>query len=116
MEDEKVKIEKIMGHGGFFKTKGVGQRYLAAAVNAPVTVMDTASEGGAWGIALLAAYMINKETGEKLEDYLEKRIFNELSGETVIPYAEDIEGFKVFMERYKTGLAIEESAIKVMNW
>ena len=73
MEDEKVKVERIMGHGGFFKTKGVGQRYLAAAVNAPVTVMDTASEGGAWGIALLAAYLIDKEPDEKLEDYLEKR-------------------------------------------
>lgn len=116
MEDEKVKVERIMGHGGFFKTKGVGQRYLAAAVNAPVTVMDTASEGGAWGIALLAAYMINKETGEKLEDYLEKRIFVELSGDTIIPYAEDVEGFRVFMERYKTGLAIEKAAIEAMNW
>lgn len=116
MEDEKVKVERIMGHGGFFKTKGVGQRYLAAAVNAPVTVMDTASEGGAWGIALLAAYMIDKETGEKLEDYLENRIFGELSGETVIPYAEDVEGFRVFMQRYKAGLAIEKSAIEAMDW
>ncbi len=116
MEDEKVKVERIMGHGGFFKTKGVGQRYLAAAVNAPVTVMDTASEGGAWGIALLAAYMMDKETGEKLEDYLEKRIFGELSGETVIPYAEEVEGFRIFMQRYKAGLAIEKSAIEAMDW
>lgn len=116
MEDEKVKVERIMGHGGFFKTKGVGQRYLAAAVNAPVTVMDTASEGGAWGIALLAAYMIDQETGEKLEDYLENRIFGELSGETVIPYAEEVEGFRVFMQRYKAGLAIEKSAIEAMDW
>lgn len=116
MEDEKVKVERIMGHGGFFKTKGVGQRYLAAAVNAPVTVMDTASEGGAWGIALLAAYMIDKEIGEKLEDYLENRIFGELSGETVIPYAEEVEGFRIFMQRYKAGLAIEKSAIEVMDW
>ena len=116
MEDEKVKVKRIMGHGGFFKTKGVGQRYLAAAVNAPVTVMDTASEGGAWGIALLAAYMIDKETGEKLEDYLENRIFGELSGETVIPYAEEVEGFRIFMQRYKAGLAIEKSAIEAMDW
>ena len=78
--------------------------------------MDTASEGGAWGIALLAAYMIDKEADEKLEDYLEKRIFEELSGETVIPYAEEVEGFRVFMERYKAGLAIEKSAIEAMNW
>ena len=105
-----------MGHGGFFKTKGVGQRYLAAAVNAPVTVMDTASEGGAWGIALLAAYMMDKEADEKLEDYLEKRIFGELSGETITPYKEDVEGFRIFMERYKAGLAIEKSAIEAMDW
>lgn len=116
MEDEKVNVERIMGHGGFFKTKGVGQRYLAAAVNAPVTVMDTASEGGAWGIALLAAYMIDKETGEKLEDYLEKRIFGELSGENVIPYAEEVEGFRIFMEHYKAGLVIEKTAIEAMDW
>lgn len=116
MEDEKVKVERITGHGGFFKTKGVGQRYLAAAVNAPVTVMDTAGEGGAWGIALLAAYLADRETGEKLEDYLAKRIFGELSGETVIPYAEDVEGFRAFMEHYKAGLAIEKAAIDVMNW
>ncbi len=116
MEDEKVKVDRIMGHGGFFKTKGVGQRYLAAAVNAPVTVMDTASEGGAWGIALLAAYMIDKGAEEKLEDYLENRIFGELSGETINPYAEDVEGFRIFMERYKAGLAIEKSAIEAMDW
>lgn len=78
--------------------------------------MDTASEGGAWGIALLAAYMLDKKAGERLEDYLENRIFGELSGETIIPYAEDIEGFNIFMERYKAGLAIEKSAIQVMNW
>lgn len=116
IEDEKVKVDRIMGHGGFFKTKGVGQRYLAAAVNAPVTVMDTASEGGAWGIALLAAYLIDKKEDEKLEDYLETRIFKELSGDTLEPYAEDIEGFNVFMERYKAGLSIEKHAIEVMKW
>lgn len=116
IEDEKVEVDRIMGHGGFFKTKGVGQRYLAAAVNAPVTVMDTASEGGAWGIALLAAYLIDKKEDEKLEDYLETRIFKELSGDTLEPYAEDIEGFNVFMERYKAGLSIEKHAIEVMKW
>lgn len=116
MEDEKVKVERIMGHGGFFKTKGVGQRYLAAAVNAPVTVMDTASEGGAWGIALLAAYLADKNPDEKLEDYLETRIFKELSGDTIVPYAEDEEGFRVFMDHYKAGLAIEKCAIETMDW
>lgn len=116
MEDEKVKVERIMGHGGFFKTKGVGQRYLAAAVGAPVTVMDTASEGGAWGIALLAAYLVDQKPGEKLEDYLDNRIFKELSGETIAPYEKDVAGFELFMERYKAGLAVEQSAIEVMNW
>lgn len=116
MVDEKVKVERIMGHGGFFKTKGVGQRYLAASVNAPVTVMDTASEGGAWGIALLAAYLVDQQPGEKLEDYLDNRIFKELSGETIQPDPKDVEGFETFMERYKAGLAIEKSAIDVMDW
>lgn len=116
MEDEKVKVERIMGHGGFFKTKGVGQKYLADAVNAPVTVMDTASEGGAWGIALLAAYLVDRRPDEKLEDYLEMRIFKELYGETVMPCTEDAEGFKTFMKHYKSGLAIEKTAIEAMDW
>lgn len=116
MEKENVKVERIMGHGGFFKTKGVGQRYLAAAVGAPVTVMETASEGGAWGIALLAAYLIDKQDDEKLEDYLETRIFKEISGNTIEPYPEDVAGFHKFMEHYKEGLEIEKTAITVMNW
>ena len=116
IEDEKVKVDRIMGHGGFFKTKGVGQRYLAAAVGAPVTVMDTASEGGAWGIALLAAYLIDQGKDEKLEDYLQNRIFGELAGETIAPCEEDQEGFCTFMTRYKAGLEIEKKAIEVMNW
>lgn len=114
--DEKVEVDRVMGHGGFFKTKGVGQRYLAAAFNAPVTVMDTASEGGAWGIALLAAYLVDKKPGEKLEDYLENRIFKDLSGETMMPYAEDVAGFQIFMKRYQSGLTIEKAAIDVMDW
>ena len=116
MDDEKVKVEKIMGHGGFFKTKGVGQRYLAAAVGAPVTVMDTASEGGAWGIALLAAYLADKKDGEKLEDFLDNRIFKELSGEMIEPAKEEIDGFDAFMDHYKAGLEIEKSAIEHMKW
>lgn len=116
MKDEKVQVKRITGHGGFFKTKGVGQRYLAAAVNAPVTVMDTASEGGAWGIALLAAYLIEKEADEKLEEYLEKRIFKELSGETTEADEKDVEGFEKFMEHYKAGLSVEKCAIQVMDW
>lgn len=116
MEDEKVKVDRIMGHGGLFKTKNVGQRHLAAAVGAPVTVMDTASEGGAWGIALLAAYLIDKTKDERLEDYLENRIFGNLTGETVQPCKEDKKGFDLFMTRYKAGLEIEKKAIETMNW
>lgn len=116
MEDEKVKVERIMGHGGFFKTEGVGQRYLAGAVGVPVTVMDTASEGGAWGIALLAGYMIDRQEGEKLEDYLETKIFKELSGKIIEPYPEDVAGFDEFMKHYKVGLEIEKTAINCMNW
>lgn len=116
MEKEKVKVERITGHGGFFKTPGVGQRYLAAAVNAPVTVMDTASEGGAWGIALLAAYLTDKKENEKLEDYLENRIFAGMSGVTAEPQPEEAEGFALFMEHYKKGLEIEKAAIEHMDW
>ena len=115
-KDEKVKVDRIMGHGGFFKTKGVGQRYLAAAVEAPVTVMDTASEGGAWGIALLAAYMLDRKKDEELEDYLENHIFRQLSGETIAPDEKEIKGFNTFMEHYKDGLDIEKKAIEVMKW
>lgn len=116
MEEEKVKVERIMGHGGLFKTKKVGQRYLAAAVHAPVTVMDTASEGGAWGIALLAAYLIVHKQNETLAEYLDNCIFKELSGDTVYPDAKEEAGFQVFKEHYKAGLAIEHAAITAMNW
>lgn len=116
MKDEQVKVERIMGHGGFFKTKGVGQRYLAAAVDAPVTVMDTASEGGAWGIALLAAYLVDKKDGERLEEFLENRIFKSLSGETIVPKPEETAGFERFMEHYRDGLVIEKAAIDNMKW
>lgn len=116
MKDEKVKVDRIMGHGGFFKTKGVGQRYLAASVGAPVTVMDTASEGGAWGIALLAAYLADKKEKEKLEEFLDNRIFKTLSGETICPQEDEIKGFETFMEHYRDGLAIEKAAIEHMKW
>ncbi len=116
MKDELVKVERITGHGGFFKTKGVGQRYLAAACGAPVTVMDTASEGGAWGIALLAAYMVWKKDGEKLEEYLESTVFTELSGDTITPDQAEIDGFETFMDHYKAGLSVEKAAIDAMQW
>lgn len=116
MQQEHVRVDRITAHGGFFKTEGVGQRYLAAAMTAPVTVMKTAGEGGAWGIALLAAYMMNQKKNESLEEFLDKRIFPDISGHTFIPLSDDIEGFEIFMKHYQKGLAIEKSAVENMNW
>jgi sugar (pentulose or hexulose) kinase len=110
-EQEQVKIDQILGHGGFFKTKEVGQRIMAAAVNVPVSVMETAGEGGAWGIALLAAYMVNKTGNEALEGYLTDKVFAGQSGTTIAPDQRDVDGFNAFMERYKKGLVIERAAV-----
>ncbi len=115
LKEEQVKLDKMLGHGGLFKTKGVGQKFMAAAVNAPVAVMDTAGEGGAWGIALLAKYVTDKVEGLSLEEYLNATVFNN-SHETVIePDAADVEGFEVFMERYKKGLPIERAAVDYLR-
>ena len=116
LKDEGVKVDRIMGHGGFFKTPGVGQRYLAAAVHAPVTCMETASEGGPWGMAVLAAYLIDGKKEGKLEDYLDKRIFAGQKGSTIAPTPEDVEGMERFTERYKAGLAAERAAVESMKW
>ena len=112
---EGVKLDRITGHGGLFKTKGVGQKIMAAALNVPVTVMETAGEGGAWGMALLAAYMVQKNDGEKLEEYLENRVFAGQAGETLAPDAKDVEGFNEFIKRYVAGLPIERAAIDAMK-
>jgi sugar (pentulose or hexulose) kinase len=110
-EKEEVKIDQILGHGGFFKTREVGQRIMAAAVNAPVSVMETAGEGGAWGIALLASYMLYKAPMQPLEAYLSNKVFAEEKGLTIAPDPRDVEGFATFMERYKKGLVIERAAV-----
>lgn len=112
VKDEKIRIDKIYGHGGLFKTPVVGQRIMAAAMQAPVSVMETAGEGGAWGIALLAAYMVHKQEGESLEEYLANRVFSQNSGTELKPDPKDMEGFEVFIERFKEGLAIEQAAIR----
>jgi sugar (pentulose or hexulose) kinase len=114
-EQEKVQIDQVLGHGGFFKTKGVGQKMMAAAMNVPVSVMDTAGEGGAWGIALLAAYMRNRAEVEPLEAYLTSQVFAGESGSTVAPDPVDVAGFAMFMERYKKGLVIEETAVAALH-
>ena len=116
LKDESVALERITGHGGLFKTPGVMQRYLAAAVNAPVTVMDTASEGGAWGIALLAAYLADGKRFGSLEAYLDKVVFARQTGSTLSPDPVDAEGFDVFMRRYQTGIAVERAAVETVRW
>jgi len=110
-KEENVKVDRITGHGGLFKTPGVGQRVLAAALNSPISVMETAGEGGAWGIALLAAYLINNHRKLSLADYLENVVFAGNTGVEISPTAEDVAGFNAYIETYKEGLAIEHTAI-----
>ncbi|MCH5213341.1 MAG: FGGY-family carbohydrate kinase [Oscillospiraceae bacterium] len=113
--DEGVKLDSITGHGGLYKTPKVGQQITANAIDAPVTVMETAGEGGAWGMALLADYMIKKEDGETLDMYLENKVFADSRGMTLEPQPDQVEGFNVFIERYKKGLAIERAAVNTME-
>ncbi|SEM55255.1 xylulokinase [Paenibacillus sp. OV219] len=115
LKQENVKLDEILGHGGLFKTAGVGQRIMAAALNTPVSVMETAGEGGAWGIALLASYMLNKSDDETLEVYLKERAFAGKAGATISPDPKDVAGFEAFMERYTKGLAIERAAVEHFN-
>ena len=111
LKEEEVAIDRITGHGGLFKTKGVGQKILAAAMDATVSVMKTAGEGGAWGIALLASYMVNKDAGEALEDYLQNKVFGGDEGEKMDPDPEDVKGFDEFIKRYRAGFPIERAAV-----
>ena len=111
LKRENVILDRMMGHGGLFKTKGVGQRILAGAINTPVYVMETAGEGGAWGIALLADYLIRREDGETLADYLADKVFHDAKGSGIDPVAEDVAGYEKFMEKYIRGLVIERAAV-----
>ena len=108
---EQVAVDRLLGHGGFFKTPKVGQSILAAAAGAPVSVMETAGEGGPWGMALLAAYRVEKRDGQSLEDYLEQNVFAGAQVSTLAPEQADVDGFEAFMARYRKGLAIERSAV-----
>lgn len=114
-KEEQVKVDTLLGHGGFFKTAGVGQRVMAGAMGVPVSVMETAGEGGAWGIALLAAYRLRKEEGESLADYLAHKVFGANAGTVMEPVEADIEGFEAFMERYRAGLGIERAAVECLQ-
>ena len=110
--EEKIKVDRITGHGGLFKTKGVAQRILAAALNSPISVMETAGEGGAWGIALLAAYLVNNAKKLNLADYLDECVFAGNTGVEIAPTPEDVAGFNAYIENYKAGLPIEEAAVR----
>lgn len=110
-KEEKITLDKILGHGGLFKTPVVGQKIMAAAINVPVSVMETAGEGGAWGMAVLASYMINKNDNQTLDDFLNEEVFKGQKEVTIEPDKEDVEGFDEFIERYKAGLKIEEAAV-----
>lgn len=110
--EENVKVDRITGHGGLFKTPGVGQRILAAALNSPISVMETAGEGGAWGIALLASYIVNNPSNQPLDIYLDEHVFKGNAGSKVTPSPEDVAGFNVYLENYRRGLAIEQAAVK----
>ena len=112
IRDEKVQIDRLTGHGGWFNAKGSGQRIMAAAMATPVSVMETAGEGGPWGEALLASYMLHKEAGETLEDYLDNKVFSEFKSESMDPVKEDVEGFDKFLESYIKALPAEKAAVE----
>lgn len=111
VEQESVKIDSLLGHGGFFKTPGVGQKLLAAALKTPVSVMETAGEGGPWGMALLAAYRVNRAEGETLESYLENQVFAQSKSVTAAPDAADMEGFAAYCQRFTRIIPAERAAV-----
>lgn len=115
IKQEGVQVDKILGHGGLFKTKGVGQKIMAAAMNVPVSVMETAGEGGAWGIAILASYMLNKTANETFDDYLNNKVFAGKMGTELAPDAKNVAGFDEFIKRYTKGLAIERAAVDFLK-
>lgn len=108
--EEKVESDKLLGHGGYFKTAGVGQQILADALNVPISTMETAGEGGPWGMALLAAYMCRKAPGQSLEDYLAAEVFANAKSVTVQPNPDGVKGFAQYIERYQACLAAEKAA------
>ena len=111
--EESVPVDVLYGHGGFFKTPGVGQRFLSAAVNAPVSVMQTAGEGGPYGMALLAAYMLWRDEGESLPDYLDNKVYASAEVSTLMADTSDIDGFNAFLERYKAAFPLEKAAVEL---
>lgn len=115
LAQEHVAIDSLTGHGGLFKTPVVGQKFMAAACNAPVTCMETAGEGGPYGMALLAAYRYGHEEGESLESYLADKVFVNSTSTTELPDACDVAGFNRYIEQYKKGLDVERTAVQVIE-
>ena len=113
-DEEDVESDMLLGHGGFFKTAGVGQQILANALNVPISAMETAGEGGPWGMALLAAYMVRKNEGETMEDYLANRVFAEAKRITVQPDPEGVAGFQSYLTRYKAALDAQKAAAQMV--
>lgn len=116
-KEEGIVIDRMLGHGGFFKTEEVGQKVMAAAMNTPVSVMESSGEGGAWGIALLAAFMKEKQSGldRTLTEFLNQEVFKNQLGTKVIPDERDVRGFETFLERYTKGLEIERAAVDYLS-
>ncbi len=106
--DEGIKLDKLIGHGGFFKTDGVGQRIMAAALGTPISVMETSGEGGAWGIALLASFI---HSSKSLEEFLSEEVFNNSKEVMVNPISDEVEEFNKYLQKHKLGFAVERSAI-----
>ena len=114
LADEGVELDQMFAHGGMFRTAGVAQRFLAGALGAPVSVAATASEGGAWGMAVLAAYA-SSGSSETLDTYLRDRVFADAIFETIEPDATDVAGFTTYLDRYRAGLAVERTAVDALK-
>ena len=113
--EEHVEVDRITGHGGLFKTPGVGQSILAAALNSPISVMETAGEGGAWGIALLASYMVHNPEGRSLPAFLNEAVFAGQAVTEIAPDAEAVAGFDAYIRRYTAGLPVEHAAVSAIR-
>ena len=111
LAEEQVAIDSLTGHGGLFKTPVVGQKYMAAACRAPVTCMESAGEGGPYGMALLASYLVQKKDGQTLEQYLETEVFADVKRTTLAPDPEDAAGFDRYLGWYRSALAAETAAV-----
>ncbi len=115
LADEDVRLERLNGHGGLFKTPVVGQRLIAGALNVPVAVMTTAGEGGPWGMALLAAYRAQRQTGQTLADFLDRRVFANAQVSVLTPNPEDAAGFAAFLRDYTACLPVERAAAQALR-